>query len=103
MQPNRYTAPHCLEPEEENWIDGFLALALDAADGSTSLDEAITEVAEQAGNLFIQSFPNFFGWVGEELTLPHYVTALIRTEMKARLTDSVRPVDEPIAVTDLAS
>lgn len=101
MQANFYAATHRLEAEEDRWIDAFLSTAIADADDDATLDEAIAEVAERAGTLLIQAFPNFFGWVGDELTLPQYVTELIRTEMKARLTDSVRTTDEPIRMPDI--
>ena len=86
-----------LEPEEDRWIDGFLSAASAVAGEYSSIDEAIAEIAEQAGTLFVQSFPNFFGWVGE-LTFPRDVTEMIRAEMRARLTDSVRASDHAILV-----
>ena len=87
-----------LEPEEDRWIDGFLSAAKVVAGEYSSIDEAIAEIAEQAGTLFVQSYPNFFGWVGE-LTFPRDVTEMIRAEMRARLTDSVRTPDQPILAT----
>ena len=84
-----------LEAEEDRWIDGLLSVARAATCEYSSIDEAISEVAEQAGTLFIQSFPNFFDWEGE-LTFPRRVTDMIRAEMRARLTDSVRVPPHPI-------